>query len=108
MKYAGKIGFVKIEEDKDRPGVFIPVVTERFMRGDFEHAITRLVDAEKTNRDLQLNNRVSVIGDAYLWNNLGYLTYVTYQGVKWEVTAIEAKRPRLLINFGGVYNGQTE
>jgi hypothetical protein len=47
-----------------------------------------------------------LVGDAYCYDHLAYLRYVTYRGVKWEITSVvPLNLPRLQVTVGKIYNG---
>ena len=103
-KYSGIVGYVLTEET--RPGVFVPVVKERKMRGDVLALSKRYDGGDKVNENISLNHRISLIGDPFAFENFIYLKYVTYMGVRWEVSSVEVQKPRLILSMGGVYNVQ--
>ena len=65
---------------------------------------SRHQNGDKVNKDIALNHRVSLVGDAYTFENYYAIRWIEIEGVKWEVTSIEVKRPRLIVNIGGLYN----
>ena len=41
-----------------------------------------------------------------IFEHLAYLRYVTYKGVKWEVSSVDPTGyPRIIVNVNQVYNG---
>ena len=102
-KFAGLVGYVTQEETA--PGVWSPVEQTRMMKGDFYMESSRHQNGDKVNKDIALNHRVSLVGDAYAFANYYAIRWIEIEGVKWEVTSIEVKRPRLTVNVGGLYNG---
>ena len=102
-KFAGLVGYVTQEETA--PGVWSPVEQTRMMKGDFYMESSRHQNGDKVNKDIALNHRVSLVGDAYAFANYYAIRWIEIKGVKWEVTSIEVKRPRLTVNVGGLYNG---
>lgn len=105
-KYFGKIGFVDTVETV--PGVWREQIIEREYAGDVLMNIRRLQsDKDSTNDDLSIGNRVSIIADPYAYNNFHSIRYIEYMGTRWKVTSIEVQYPRLLLNMGGVYNGDS-
>lgn len=102
-KYAGLVGFAISKETA--PGIYTPTITERPMRGDVIYAIVRNVENEfAVSKDVKLNHRVSLVGDKFSFANFANIRWVEWGGEKWEVTAVEIQKPRLLVNFGGIYN----
>ena len=101
-KFAGLVGYVTQAETV--PGVWSPVEQTRMMKGDFYMESSRHQNGDKVNKDIALNHRVSLVGDAYTFENYYAIRWIEIEGVKWEVTSIEVKRPRLIVNIGGLYN----
>ena len=104
-KFSGKVGFV--DTIPVSAGVYEEQLIERPYFGDVIRNIRRLEPAEGLNDNLALNNSISIVADAYAMHNYFAIRYVEWMGAKWKVTAVEVLGPRLLLNFGGVYNGQT-
>lgn len=101
-KFAGLVGYVTQEETV--PGVWSPVNKTRKMKGDFYSESSRHQNGDKVNKDISLNHRVSLVGDAFAFANYYSIRWVEIDTIKWEVTSIEVKRPRLIVSIGGVYN----
>ena len=101
-KFAGLVGYVTQAETT--PGVWSPVEQTRMMKGDFYMESSRHQGGDKVNKDIALNHRVSLVGDAYTFENYYAIRWIEIEGVKWEVTSIEVKRPRLIVNIGGLYH----
>lgn len=106
-KYAGMVGFAVTTETA--PGVWTDEVAEHKMRGDVigDGISGRFNQGESINDDFSLSHRVSLIGDPFSFENLAGIRYVTYMGVKWIVTGLQIERPRLIVNLGGVYSGES-
>lgn len=102
-KYAGLVGYVTQEETV--PGVWIPVATERKMRGDVIGLGYSFQENEKVNDDITLQHRLSLVGDPFAYKHFTTIKYVHYLGVKWKVTGVQIQRPRLILSLGGVWNG---
>jgi hypothetical protein len=105
-KYSGKIGFVLSTPVETAPGVFENPITERKYRGDVLQDSRRWDKSEYANDDLNLANRISIVGDAYAHDNFFAIRYVEWMGALWKVTKVEIQRPRLILTIGGVYNGR--
>lgn len=98
-------GYAKQEEVE--PGIFEDVITERRIRGDLLGDVQRRNAAITINDEITITNRLSVIADKYINDNMNALVYVKLDGVYWKVSSIENQRPRLLIYFGGMWHGST-
>ena len=102
-KYHGMIGFAI--QNELSPGVFVDQVVEREYFGDvINTSFGNQQSSLGVNDDLRLNNRISIVSNTFAIENLAFMRYVTYMGVKWEITNIEPQYPRLILSIGGVYN----
>lgn len=104
-KFYGKIGYAITEETK--PGVWVEKITERFYSGDLIRNTRRLATSESLNDDINISNELSIVSDPFANENFHAMRYVEYIGVKWKITNVEVKYPRLILTLGGLYtNGQ--
>ena len=102
-KFHGAIGYsVQVEVT---PGVWEDVITERTYSGDILQKARRWQEDEKITDNVFVENRISILADMYLYENLPHIKYITYLGTKWEVSRVEIIRPRLILSIGRVYNG---
>lgn len=104
-KFFGKIGFTKTEETA--PGVYREVTTERDYRGDVLRNTRKWENGEYLNDDLNVNNQISIVADAYANENFFAMRYISWMGAYWKITNVEVQRPRLILTIGGVYNKPT-
>lgn len=104
-KFYGAVGYGQTVETA--PGVQTQVITERKYFGDLLRNANRLTEGENLNKDIQVNNSISVVADAFAMEHFHEILYVEWAGTRWSVTTVEVLRPRLNIRLGGVYNGQT-
>ncbi len=102
-KFHGKIGYIKTEETS--PGVYIEAVTERIYTGDILRNSRSWENSEYLNKNLNINNRFSIVADEFAYLNFQYIRYVRWNNVKWNVNSIEIERPRIILTIGEVYNG---
>lgn len=95
-------------EDPQHPGVFsdamkeIPVTGLLLREGQYPN---RPVEGTVTNVALQ--NRISIVMDSRIEKHIFNIRWATFEGVKFAVTSIEVKRPRIVLTLGGVYNEST-
>ena len=95
-------------EDPQHPGVFsdamkeIPVTGLLLLEGQYPN---RSVEGTVTNVALQ--NRISIVMDSRIEKHIFNIRWATFEGVKFAVTSIEVKRPRIVLTLGGVYNEST-
>lgn len=104
-KFFGKIGFTKTEETA--PGVYREATTERDYRGDVLRNTRKWENGEHLNDDLNVNNQISIVADAYANENFFAMRYISWMGAYWKITNVEVQRPRLILTIGGVYNKPT-
>jgi hypothetical protein len=92
----------------ERDGIWEDVVTEREYYGDVL-SNNRRYDAQTDSvlDNLNVNNRISIVADAYAYEHFFQMKYVEWMDCKWKVTQVEVQRPRLILHVGGVYNGPT-
>lgn len=102
-KYHGIIGFAIQHEPS--PGVYVDEVVEREYFGDvISSSFANQQSSLGVNDDLRLNNRISIVSNTFAIENLAFMRYITYMGVKWKISNIEPQYPRLILSIGGVYN----
>lgn len=103
-KFYGKIGFAATQEDlPDEPGIWTGKV-ERVYYGDVMRTTKNAVGTDKVNTDIEIRNELSIVADPFLMNNFSDILYVEFMGVKWKVSGVEIKFPRLILTTGGKYN----
>lgn len=105
-KFYGAIGYVEACEEASS-GVWKDYVQEKSYYGDVIRNTRRWENGEGVNDDLNINNTISIVADAYANAHFFAMKYVRWMGAVWKITNIEVQRPRLLLTIGGVYNGPT-
>lgn len=105
MKYAGEIGFGVSSEV--RPSVWQETIVTRRYKGDVNRVSRRLQSVDKINDDIVISNEIEIFADAFAYENFQNIKYVTWMGTKWAVNTITVEHPRLILEIGGVYNGDT-
>lgn len=103
MKFSGMIGFVKTEEV--RKNIYQEVVVEKHYKGDLLRKSKRWQSGDQPNDDITINHSISIVANQYAYENLHEIKYVVYRGVPWKVTSITDEKPRIVLDVGGVYNG---
>lgn len=105
-KFYGAVGF-SCEPIETAPGIWSSDVIERNYYGDVLKYNRRWeANQDSSNDNLVLNNTISIIADAYIYQNLPNIRYVKWSGAYWKVTNVEVQRPRIVLTIGGVYNGK--
>lgn len=103
MKYCGLIGFGDTEET--RPGIWEEVIKEYKYFGDVIRDTRRWNTTEYLNDNFNISNRISIVADPYAFDNFAHIRYAEWMGTRWKVTSVEVQPPRLILDIGGVYNG---
>lgn len=103
-RFSGIVGYVSQEETA--PGVWTPVNKPRKMKGNVLRQTSSNSNSGNVNDDVTLNHRVSLIGDAYAFENYFNIKWVKMDTKVWKVTNIEIERPRIIVTLGGVWNGE--
>lgn len=103
VRYYGRIGYGKTTEV--RPGVREDVITERLLFGDVLRPSRSFDMNDKIIPDSRLGNRISVVVDDEITENIDAIRFIEYRGNLWHVTNIVEERPRLILSMGEVYNG---
>lgn len=104
-KYHGYIGFAETVETA--PDVWEEQIIEREAQGDILKVSRRLVGANQLNDNITVSNKISILADPFAYQNFHQIRYITWMGAKWKVTVVDVSYPRLILEIGGVYNGQT-
>lgn len=102
-RFSGLVGYVIQQETT--PGVWTPVENPRKMKGDIIRQSSTNSSSGNLNDDVTLNHRISLIGDAYAFDNYFNIKWVKIDTMKWKVVNIEIERPRIIVSLGGVWNG---
>lgn len=104
-KYHGAIGFAtSVEEQND---VWVERIVEKKYKGDLTRTSSTADASDSVVSDIRISNEFSIVSDQFAEEHFYAIRYLTYAGVRWAVTSVELKRPRLIIRTGGVYNGPT-
>lgn len=104
-KFFGVVGYGDTTEIS--PGVHEDAIVERKYYGDVIKNYRRLDGGEHLHDNISVGNSISIVADAYAYNNFFNMKYVSWMGTKWIVSEVEVERPRLILRLGGVYNGPT-
>lgn len=104
-KYFGRIGYYDIENNV--PGVWSPIMIEREYYGDIVKTFRKLDNANVNNDSTVSENQISIVADAFAYDNFMNIRYICWMGSKWKVSRVEISRPRLIFTLGGLYNDET-
>jgi len=104
-KYYGKVGYALSAETAK--GVWTDTITERQYYGDLVRDTTsKWSQGDSINDNLVITNSISIVADPFAYQHFFQIKYAEFEGVLWKVNSVEVKRPRLILNLGGVYNGE--
>lgn len=103
-KFHDIIGFVTTVETA--PGVHQEQPIERTYSGDVLKNSRRLQTTDSINDTVVISNRISIVADRYARENFHAIRYVVFMGSRWKVENVEYEFPRIILNLGGVYNGE--
>ena len=104
-RFFGKVGYAIAVETA--PGVYSEQITERDYYGDEQRVQRRLENSGNLNDNVTTSTTISIVADGFAYENIFAIRYVEWAGAKWKVTIVDIKRPRLILNLGGVYNAQS-
>ena len=103
-KWFGKIGYAITSETES--GVWEPTIVEKSYYGDLTSDRRKRQNSGEVNDNVNLANVISIIADPFAIQNCSYMAYAEVMGTKWKIDNVEVKYPRLILNIGGVYNGE--
>lgn len=104
-RFFGNVGYAHAVETS--PGVYSETFTEKPYYGDEVRVLRRLESSGNLNDNVTTSTAISIVADAYAYENIFAIRYVDWAGAKWKVSIVEIQRPRLVLNLGGLYNGLT-
>ena len=103
-KFFGKVYYGDTVESEDGSGVWnIELIPKEYF-GDVTKNYRRLENSDKVNDDIVFNNVISIVADAYAFENFAKIRCVEWMGNKWRISTIEVAPPRLILTLGGLYN----
>ncbi len=108
MKFHGIIGYATAREGTgDDIGIDEDAIEERPYFGDVLRNSRKYEKGESVLDEVKVDNKISIVADAYAWDHFFKMKYIQCMGVLWKITNVEVERPRLILTIGGVYNGPT-
>jgi len=103
-RFYGEVGYA-IQVEKS-PGVWVEEIVERKYYGNVEKTMSRMRDGENLNKNLVIDNQLSIIANPYAYANFSAIRYIVWMGTKWQIASVDVRRPRLFLTMGGVYHEQ--
>lgn len=101
MKYLGEVGFIINEQTE--PGVWKSQEVTQEVRGDIIQNTVSWQEGDKINADVKFQNRISVVLTNFVMRNMMALRWITYNGVRFKISKIELKPPRMIFTMGDEY-----
>lgn len=105
MKYSGKIGFATQVEAN--PGVWEDHIIERDYVGDVLQRTERLDLEGSVIPSYRTTTSFSVLSDGVLKERYSDVRYISWRGVRWSVSSVIHKFPRMEMFVAEEYNGPT-
>ena len=102
-KWYGKVGYVETIEVE--PGIWEEQETVRSYYGDLVRNTSKFKVSGNVNDDRDVSVEISIVADPYAELHFRSIRYVEFGGVNWKVSAVQPKRPRLILTLGGEYSG---
>lgn len=102
-KFHGIVGFEVSIEDENEKGIYGRQTIERMYKGEAIDLKIRWKTG-KINEDEEISNQISILADAFAYENFTSIRYIEFMNSKWKVNSIEVKHPRLILSVGGLYN----
>lgn len=103
-KFSGVVAYAKVIETS--PGVWSKTFVTRKCYGDVIRNARKTENSGKVNDDFYVNAQISIVADPYIRNNFMDIAYVEWLGYKWRVTSVDPTQfPRIVLELGGLYNG---
>lgn len=103
-KWFGRIGYA--EQLETTPGVWEEKIVERNYYGDVVRNYRKLESSGEVNDNINVSMEISIVADPYAIQNFHAMRYIEYMGSLWKLSNVEVNYPRLILQIGGLYNGQ--
>ena len=103
-KWFGRIGYA--EQLETTPGVWEEKIVERNYYGDVVRNYRKLESSGEVNDNINVSVEISIVADPYAIQNFHAMRYIEYMGGLWKLSNVEVNYPRLILQIGGLYNGQ--
>ncbi len=103
-KFYGRIGYA--EQVETVPGVWEEQMTERNYYGDVVRNMRRLESSGDLNDDINVSMEISIVADPFAIQNFHAMRYIEFMGSLWKISNVEVNYPRLILQIGGLYNGE--
>lgn len=105
MRYSGKLGLV--EQLEVRPGIWEEVVTEVPVLGTVRQRTEVLNGEGSVLPEYGTTTSISVPARGVGPQDNSMIRYITYKGLRWQITTIVDEPPRIVCYIGEMYRGPT-
>ena len=106
-RFFGEVGYGESVEDPPGSGIWVDLIEEYHYQGDVIRNTRNLESGETLNSDISVANSISIVADEFAIEHFFKIKYVKWRGVRWTVSSVEARAPRLILSLGSVYHGPT-
>lgn len=109
-RFYGAVGYIETVKDETSPDTWTEKPVEQFYKGELIKNFRNLTKSseDQLNDDITFSNQISITANPYAFSHMADMRYVKWMGTAWKVTGVDASNyPRLILNIGGVYNGET-
>lgn len=101
-KWYGKIGYASTVQTA--PSVWTPQIVERPYFGDIiRNTSGRNETSDSTNDELRFDAQISIVADQYAIQHFASMKWIELYDVKWKISKVEPRHPRLILTVGGQY-----
>lgn len=104
-KWYGKVGYAETVETE--PGVWNESIAERPYFGDVYRNTRTIQNSGEINDNVNVGMQISIVADPFAQMNFHAMRYAEYMGTFWRITSVEVQYPRVILQIGGVWNGNT-
>ena len=103
MRFHGKVGFGETVEAS--PGVFVEEIVEFDGFGDVDQSFIKQESTETVNTDFSTSTMLRIMMSEEIQKRFSKMRYVEWEGVRWAVSSVDVRPPRLIVRLGEVYSG---
>lgn len=102
-KWYGKVGYAETVEME--PGYWEEKITERSYFGDVYRNTRLIQNPGDINDNVNIGMQISIVADPFAQMNFHAMRYAEYMGTFWRINSAEVQYPRVILQIGGVWNG---
>ena len=105
-RFHDKVGFL-IPMDDQTTGIASNKAVERPCYGTVLEHSRRWNSGDNKNDDLTLDVQIEITANPFIREHIKDIAYVHYLGGYWKVESFKPAFPNIILNIGGVWNGET-